>query len=298
MKAKKLVAAALACGVAWALLVGGAAVAESTSADAAEPVRIEAAAGDVAGDDGPDNAPQQETEDAEPSILEALRAQEAKSAEEEKVRAEAEAQAKAEEIARVVAELEAKATAEEAAEQQAAQAAANDASCGASSSYETAYYESEPAYYEPEPAYDPEPAYVEEAPTPASEPEPAPAPASMPAQTIVVDGVAISYIYSYGWVPDSGAGVWKGSDSTTDGSYGYFVGHNPGSFWPAASIGIGGAITVYDCDGNCRTYYVVETFVVPVGSTWNDVCDAVYRYGESVTLQTCVDSGYRIVVAA
>ena len=297
MKAKKLVAAALACGMAWALLVGGVAVAESTSADTAEPVCAEDTAEGVTGEAG-DNL-QQEAEDAEPSILEALRAQEAKSAEEEKARAEAEAQAKAEEIAQVVAELEEEAAAKEAAKQQAESAAYYEAS---SYSSEPTYYESEPAYYEPEPTYTAEETYVEEAAVPVSEPEPepepAPASASTPTQTIVVNGVAISYVYSYGWVPDSGAGVWKGSDSTTDGSYGYFVGHNPGSFWPAASIGIGGAITVYDCDGNCRTYYVAETFVVPVGSTWNDVCDAVYRYGESVTLQTCVDGGYRIVVAA
>jgi len=270
MKAKKLAAAALACGMAWALMVGGTMAMEDSPAETIEAVCAESVA------EGVGDALRQEAEDAEDLIEKALEEQEAK-------RTEEEARAKAEEEARAKAEAEAAAAA---ARQQAESAASYEAP-----SYEPAYYEPEP-YCEPEPAHAPEPAYTEE--TPAPEPEPA----YTPVQTIVVGGVEISYIYSYDWVPDYGAGVWRGSDSTTDGSWGYFVGHNPGSFWPAASIGIGGEIVVNDGNGDSRTYHVVDAFVVPVGSTWSDVSGAVCSYGESVALQTCVDGGYRIVVAA
>lgn len=118
-------------------------------------------------------------------------------------------------------------------------------------------------------------------------------------RTITVDGVSMSYTESYGAssAPSSGAGVWKGSDSTTDGSYGYFIGHNPGSFSSAATAGNGSKVTVNDSNGDSRTYTVVDSFVVPRGSTWGDISDRVTNHGESVVLQTCVDGGYKVVVA-
>lgn len=118
-------------------------------------------------------------------------------------------------------------------------------------------------------------------------------------RTITVDGVSMSYIDSYGAssAPSSGAGIWKGSDSTTDGSYGYFIGHNPGSFSSASTIDNGSEVTVNDSNGDSRTYTVVDSFVVPRGSTWGDISDRVTGHGESVVLQTCVEDGYRVVVA-
>ena len=118
-------------------------------------------------------------------------------------------------------------------------------------------------------------------------------------RTITVDGVTMSYTDSYGAssAPSSGAGVWKGSDSTTDGSYAYFIGHNPGSFGAAATASNGSKVTVNDSNGDSRTYTVVDSFVVPEGSSWSDVSDRVTGYGESVVLQTCVSEGYRILIA-
>ena len=118
-------------------------------------------------------------------------------------------------------------------------------------------------------------------------------------RTITVDGVTMNYTESYGAssAPSSGAGVWKGSDSTTDGSYGYFIGHNPGSFSSASTIDNGSEVTVNDSNGDSRTYTVVDSFVVPRGSTWGDISDRVTGHGESVVLQTCVEDGYRVVVA-
>ncbi len=118
-------------------------------------------------------------------------------------------------------------------------------------------------------------------------------------RTITVDGVTMNYTESYGAssAPNSGAGVWKGSDSTTDGSYGYFIGHNPGSFGSAATASNGSKVTVNDSNGDSRTYTVVDSFVVPRGSTWGDISDRVTGHGESVVLQTCVEDGYKVVVA-
>ena len=109
----------------------------------------------------------------------------------------------------------------------------------------------------------------------------------------------MSYTDSYGAssAPGSGAGIWKGSDSTTDGSYSYYIGHNPGSFSAAADATNGSQITVNDSDGNSRTYTVVDTFVVSRDSSWSDVSDRVTSHGESVALQTCVTDGYKIVIA-
>ena len=119
-------------------------------------------------------------------------------------------------------------------------------------------------------------------------------------RTITIDGVTMSYSDSYGTssAPSSGAGIWKGSDSTTDGSYSYYIGHNPGSFSAAASADLGSKVTVNDSDGNSRTYTVVDTFVVSRDSTWGDVSDRVANHGESVALQTCVSDGYKIIVAS
>lgn len=118
---------------------------------------------------------------------------------------------------------------------------------------------------------------------------------------IDVNGTLLSYIDSYltSSPPSSGAGLWYGSDSTTDGTWGYFIGHNPGDFNCVLYLVEGDEIIVYDDDGNARRYFVVLTFDVARYSTWGDVKDRVTGYGESVILQTCIDStsGYRIVVA-
>lgn len=122
------------------------------------------------------------------------------------------------------------------------------------------------------------------------------------ARTINVDGDSMSYIDTYlaSTAPSSGAGLWMGSDSTTDGSWGYFIGHNPGPFDHVMDLGSGNLITVTDANGNSRTYRVVDTFTVPDTTAWEDIESRVTQHGESVVLQTCCgdNANYRIVVAA
>ncbi|WP_165062422.1 sortase [Adlercreutzia sp. ZJ154] len=133
------------------------------------------------------------------------------------------------------------------------------------------------------------------------------APTSPPAQktynanTISAKGNTVPYIDTYlaSAAPSSGAGLWMGSDSTTDGSWGYFIGHNPGPFHHVMNLTYNDAITVNDSTGNSRTYYVIDVFTVPNSAYWEDIQERVSGYGESVILQTCCgdNANYRIIVA-
>lgn len=119
--------------------------------------------------------------------------------------------------------------------------------------------------------------------------------------TISVAGDVVPFQDSYesAAAPARGAGLWMGSDSTTDGSWGYFIGHNPGDFCCVMALSTGDAVTVCDRDGNERTYRVIDTFDVPDTTYWEDISYKVDGYGESIALQTCCGDGehYRVVVA-
>ncbi len=128
------------------------------------------------------------------------------------------------------------------------------------------------------------------------------APAAAGSATLTMGSQVIPYVSSHLSVsaPESTAGLWNGSDSTTDGRWGYFVGHNPGVFSCMLAMGNGSSVTVTDGAGAARTYTVLKVFDVPNTATWRDVSDTVTGYGESIVLQTCIDGGnrYRIMVAA
>ena len=123
----------------------------------------------------------------------------------------------------------------------------------------------------------------------------------MVADSIDVNGDIVTYVPSYesASAPASGAGLWMGSDSTTDGSWGYFIGHNPGDFTCVMTLKNGDPVTVCDSDGNTRTYSVVDEFIVPDDTYWEDIQSRVTDYGESIILQTCCgdNAHYRVVIA-
>lgn len=117
--------------------------------------------------------------------------------------------------------------------------------------------------------------------------------------TLVVGGTAIPYRdVRGGTTPSSGGGLWLGSDAVDDGSWGYFVGHNPGSFAPVRSLAPGASVTVCDRSGAQRSYTVKEVFRVEETATWKTVAPRVCGYGESVVLQTCAGDGTNIIVVA
>lgn len=134
-----------------------------------------------------------------------------------------------------------------------------------------------------------------------SDPNP-PAPAApdpgMAARSLSIGGAVIPYRdVRGGTTPDSGAGLWLGSDDTTDGSWGYFVGHNPGSFSPVRSLGAGSTVILCDGAGRSRTYTVRTVFTVEATATWKSIADRVTGYGESVILQTCSGDGATNIIA-
>lgn len=119
--------------------------------------------------------------------------------------------------------------------------------------------------------------------------------------TISFLGTTNSYIDSYmtASAPKHGAGLWYGSDSTTDGELGYFIGHHPGDFYAVMELSEGDVVSVCDRDGDSRDYAVVDVFTVPDDTYLDDILDRIDRYGESVCLQTCVGdkASFRIAVA-
>ncbi len=124
---------------------------------------------------------------------------------------------------------------------------------------------------------------------------------ALPIATLLVNGTIIPYRdVRGGTTPDSGAGLWLGSDDTTDGSWGYFVGHNPGSFSPVRNLGIGSSVALRDRAGRSRIYTVRTVFTVKATATWKTIAARVTGYGESIVMQTCSGDGATniIIVAA
>lgn len=127
-----------------------------------------------------------------------------------------------------------------------------------------------------------------------------PAPTATYYNMLDVNGQKVSYAESYNTTtaPSYGAGIWKGNPSTTDGSWCYFIGHNPGSFNCVANLYQGAPVTVWDTTGASRTYYVQQIFDVPTNTYWEQIAPAVTGFGESVILQTCIGTtAYRVVIA-
>lgn len=117
--------------------------------------------------------------------------------------------------------------------------------------------------------------------------------------TLVVGGAAIPYSdVRGGTTPGSGGGLWLGSDAVDDGSWGYFVGHNPGSFAPVRSLSLGDGVMVCDRSGAQRAYTVRDVFQVEETATWKAIASRVSGYGESVVLQTCAGDGMNVIVVA
>ena len=83
-------------------------------------------------------------------------------------------------------------------------------------------------------------------------------PETMAPRTLSIGGTIVSYISSCEDTPETGAGIWQGEDSATDGSFSYIVGHNPGSFSCVMGLSVGDKVKMCDGDGNIRSYKVVD----------------------------------------
>lgn len=123
---------------------------------------------------------------------------------------------------------------------------------------------------------------------------------ALPPDTIEILGAQIPFIDAYGVTraPEHGAGVWKGNESTTDGQFCYFVGHNPGDFHNVMDLKIGDVVTVCDTEGRSLKYTVRDIFDVPQKSPYSSIQGRVEGHGESIVMQTCIgDGNVRVVVA-
>lgn len=123
---------------------------------------------------------------------------------------------------------------------------------------------------------------------------------AMPSSSLKINETIIPYESSRfaNTAPANEAGLWMGSDSTTDNSYGYFIGHHPGIFDCVPTLTVGDKVVVCDMLGHKRMYTVRVLLDFPSSATWGNVKPFVSGYGESIILQTCMGSADRRVVVA
>lgn len=123
---------------------------------------------------------------------------------------------------------------------------------------------------------------------------------TMPKASLRINGKIIPYENAEfaSTAPANEAGLWMGSDSTSDNSYGYFIGHHPGVFDCVSQLNVGDKVVVCDMIGNKRMYTVRVLLDFPATATWGNVEPFVTGYGESVILQTCMGTADRRVVVA
>lgn len=100
----------------------------------------------------------------------------------------------------------------------------------------------------------------------------------------------------------SQAGIWTGTGSTTDNSPSHIIGHNPGIFSFLMEINIGDTICVTDSNGASRNYTVYQTMEVNDDAydrsgnyQWDSI---INQSGESISLQTCIDSYWNLMILA
>lgn len=139
-----------------------------------------------------------------------------------------------------------------------------------------------------------------------------PAPASMQADQLMVNGQLISYANAGQGngqaIIDANPNVvatWGGSavQSGNDGVNTHFIGHNPGIFNVLFSVGTGATIEVSDGSNNVTSYTVSQIVTVDdsgIAEDGTDYWDQITGTGggERITLQTCINDDYNLIVFA
>lgn len=139
-----------------------------------------------------------------------------------------------------------------------------------------------------------------------------PAPATIGADQLMINGQAISYSNA-----GQGSGqaiidanpnqvaTWGGAvvQSGNDGANTHFIGHNPGIFNVLFSLGTGATIEVSDSANNVTTYTVSQIVTVDdsgFAADGTDYWDQITGSGggERITLQTCINDDYNLIVFA
>lgn len=139
-----------------------------------------------------------------------------------------------------------------------------------------------------------------------------PAPASMQADQLMVNGQLISYANAGQGngqaIIDANPNVvatWGGAavQSADDGVNTHFIGHNPGIFNVLFSVGTGATIEVSDGSNNVTSYTVSQIVTVDdsgIAEDGTDYWDQITGTGggERITLQTCINDDYNLIVFA
>lgn len=150
------------------------------------------------------------------------------------------------------------------------------------------------------------------APAPETQNAAKPEPAAMQADQMKINGQLISYSNAG---QGSGQGIidanpnqvatWGGASvqSGNDGSNTHFIGHNPGIFNVLFSLGNGAAIDVSDSSNNVTSYTVSQIVTVDdsgMAADGTDYWDQITGSGggERITLQTCINDDYNLIVFA
>ena len=94
--------------------------------------------------------------------------------------------------------------------------------------------------------------------------------------------------------PDGYASTWVGTGCVSDNANTYFIGHNPGVFERVMDLEIGDKVTVFDDDGDSRTYYVFDALFLPNGSNYFVYESRIAPTGETITLQTCTGDNQQV----
>lgn len=139
-----------------------------------------------------------------------------------------------------------------------------------------------------------------------------PEPVAMQANQLKIGGQMISYL-------NAGQGngqaiidanpnlvaTWGGASvqSGNDGANTHFIGHNPGIFNVLFSVGVGEVIDISDSSNNLTTYTVSQIVTVNdsgVAADGTDYWDQITGSGggERISLQTCINDDYNLIVFA
>ena len=99
--------------------------------------------------------------------------------------------------------------------------------------------------------------------------------------------------------------TWGGASvqSGDDGANTHFIGHNPGIFNVLFSVGVGETISVSDGANNVSTYTVSQIVTVDDSGMAEDGTDYWEQItssggGERISLQTCINDDYNLIVFA
>jgi len=137
-------------------------------------------------------------------------------------------------------------------------------------------------------------------------------PTSIQADQLMINGQFISYSNA-----GQGSGqaiidanpnqvaTWGGAavQSGNDGANTHFIGHNPGIFNVLFSVGAGAKVEVSDSSNNVTSYTVSQVVTVDDSGMAEDGTDYWDQItgtggGERITLQTCINDDYNLIVFA